>query len=97
MTPPAPRYYAVCISNRATSRRGTGWVWSEPFDHPGDAAAEIKAKAAAGDITLGFVVEIGPEGRRVKPSWTWPGTAKRIVEHYLDLEDRLMAGEGDKP
>lgn len=90
---PTTRYYAVHVSNRATSRRGTAWVWSPPYDAPGDARRAAKEAVRSGDATLAFLVAIGDEGRSVRE--TYPPSADGIVRHYLDLTDAIKR-EGER-
>ena len=91
MTAPAGKavFYGVHVTNRASRASGTGWVWSRPFDRPGEAKAELRRRLREGSATLGFVVRVGPDGRRVLPSYTEPGAAERIVAHYLELVEAL--------
>lgn len=81
-----PVYYGVKVSSRATSRRGTPWVWSPAFDSPKDAYAWYKG---ADDLVIGFVVRIGPGGKEILFNWTEPGPAAKVVRHLLDLERML--------
>ena len=88
---PADRdqFYSVHVSNRPTSERGTGWVWSRPFDTPAEAKAELHRFFEAGSATLGFVVVIGPGRREVLPRYTRPRSARRIIAQWDELLDAL--------
>lgn len=77
------RFYAVWLSNRATSRRGTGWCWSPPLSSPREAGAIAKQMLAAGDATLAFVVSAKGAERQVMR--IYPPTADGIIRHYLEL------------
>ena len=80
-----PLYYSVHVSNRAgTQKRGTGWVWSRAFDTP-RVAKDALAAAMADDGTLGFVVVIGRDRRVIA---TKPESARKIIDHYVDLLGR---------
>lgn len=84
-------YYGVKVSNRATSARGTPWVWSPAFDAPGEASEWLKG---ADDLVIGFVVGIGPGGRNVIHSRTEPRSARKTIQHLLDLERMLDERDG---
>ena len=84
-------YYGVKVSSRATSGRGTPWVWSPAFDSAKGAYAWYKG---ADDLVIGFVVKFGPDGKEILFNWTEPGPAMKVVRHLLDLEGMLDARDG---
>ena len=94
MPNPTPKFdgdrcYGVVVSNHATSASGTPWRWSPPFERPGEAAEWARAALRAGDATLGFVVGVKGGRRRVLLGSTQPGSAERVIKHYLELLDLI--------
>jgi hypothetical protein len=73
------RYYGVVVSN--SGRKSLRW--SPPFELPRDARAWVKGRLVAGDATLGFAVAVRGGAKRVLS--VHPESARKIVDHYLEL------------
>lgn len=73
------RFYGVWVSNSGR----TSLRWSKPLATVAEARAVAKAELDAGTATLGFVVRITADEKKVLD--VLPQPAKKIVGHYLDL------------
>jgi hypothetical protein len=80
-----PLFY--CVS--AGRDRGTGLVWSRPFDTSREARNEGRRLLQAGEAALTFVVRSGPEGRTIMLNNTQPPGGRRVIDHYLALLEAL--------
>lgn len=84
---PDTRYYAVHVSNRATSRRGTAWVWSPGYDTM-VAAVAAQTSALADDAAIAFIVIF--EAGEKKIVRIMPRTAAATIRHYQDLVEMIQ-------
>lgn len=86
-------FYPAWISNHAGKRPSL--CWGKPCDTPAEAGRLGKAELDAGNCTLAFVVRF--EGGRKEPvlSYVQPKSARRVVEHWLELLAACEDEEGE--
>jgi hypothetical protein len=78
-------FYAVHVSNSGRiSQR-----WSRPLDTASEARQEARRVLRDDTATLAFVVKIGDGERCILPRSVYPESARKIVDHYLELVDAL--------
>jgi hypothetical protein len=77
-------YYPVWISNSAAHGRSS-LCWGKPCDRPSEARDIGTAEVDAGRATLSFVVQFKGGEKLPLPSYTWPRSARRIIQHWEEL------------
>lgn len=85
--PATERWYCVWVANNASAERGSGWCWSPAYHTFLDAKDRAKEKMDGGHATMSFVVHIA--GKVKKVARIYPGTVKRIIDHWNDLMEAI--------
>lgn len=79
-------YYPIWIS---AGRRGDPISFGRPCDTPSGAARQVQARIDAGDASMGVVARFADGKREIVERYTRPPSARKIVQHYLDIDDAL--------
>lgn len=61
--------------------------WGKPCDRPSDARRIGKAEVDAGNASISFVVCFSGGEKKPLPTYTYPESAKNIVQHWESLWD----------
>lgn len=76
-------YYVVSVANSGR----VALRWSAPFDTAAEAKDYLRRKVDDGDCTMGCVVRFGAGRKQPLSHYLYPGTAEKIVKHWLDIND----------